>query len=234
MLESHASSLARSNLPATFTSAEQGSTVKKIVLLVSAALLLTACTAPSVTRVQPLSETADVPYDNVLVVTLFESFDVRRFFEAEVVKALESKGVKALASTSMMTTKTPVNRETVMAIVNEVGSDSVLVTQLVHLDTASKVREANPQATYNVRPTYYYNVWNVELTEYSAPQGLELTHELIMAIEMFSASTQKPVWAIETKSKISRDINQHTTGTTAADEAKGIVNALSQDGLLRK
>jgi hypothetical protein len=208
--------------------------VKKPVLLVCVAVFLAACTAPSVTKVQTLSETADAPYDNVLVVTLFESFDIRRYFEGEIVKQLENKGVKAVASTSMMNTKTPVNKETVLAIVDKTGSDSVLVTQLVSLETASKVREANPESTYNVRPTHYYNVWNVELTEYEAPPGLELKHTYTMAIEMFSVSTVSPVWAIETTSKLSRDINQNTSGTTAEDEAKGIVNAMWRDGLLAR
>jgi hypothetical protein len=182
----------------------------------------------------PLSESADAPYDDVLVVTLFESFDVRRNFEREIVKQLKERGIEAVASTSKMTTKTPVNRESVLAIVDELSSDSVLVTQLVNLETASKVRGANPESTYNVRPTYYYNVWNVELTEYEAPPGLELKHELTMAIEMFSASSTKSVWAIETNSKISRDINQQTSGNTAQKEARAIINAMARDGVLAR
>ncbi len=134
----------------------------------------------------------------------------------------------------MMTTKTPVNRETVLAIVDKTGSDSVLVTQLVNLETASKVREANPEATYNVRPTYYHNVWNVELTEYEAPPGLELKHTITMATEMFSVSSISSVWAIETSSKLNRDINQQTSGTSSEAEAKGIVDALWRDGLLAR
>ena len=208
--------------------------MKKPVLLVCVTLFLVACGGPSIKKVQPLSESADAPYDNVLVVTLFESFDIRRNFEGEIVKQLQDRGIQAVASTSMMTTKTPVNKETVLAIVDELGSDSVLVTQLVNLETASKVREANPESTYNVRPTHYYNVWNVELTEYEAPQGLELKHKITMAIEMFSASSTESVWSIETNSQISRDINQHTSGNTAQKEAKGIVGAMSRDGLLAR
>lgn len=208
--------------------------MKQPVLLVCVTLFLAACTAPSITRTQPLSESADAPYNDVLVVTFFDSFDVRRNFEGEIVKQLQARGIEAVASTSMMTTKTPVNRETVLALVDELDADSVLVSQLVHLDTASKVRNSRAEATYNVRPTYYYNVWNVELTEYESPPGLELKHTFTMAIEMFSASSQTSVWAIETTSKISRDINQQTSGTTAEDEAKGIVHALSRDGVIAK
>ena len=208
--------------------------MKKPVLLVCVAVFLAACGGPSLTRVQPLSESADAPYSNVLVVTLFQSFDVRRYFEEEIVRQLKDRGINAVTSTSMMTTKTPVNRESVLAIVDKLGSDSVLVTQLLNLDTTSKVTTSRAEATYNVRPTYYYNVWNVELTEYEAPKGLEMKHKITMAVEMFSASSQKPVWAIETNSQISRDINQQTTGNTSEKEAKAVVNAMARDGLLAR
>jgi len=208
--------------------------VKKPVLLVCVAVFLAACGGPSLTRVQPLSESADAPYSNVLVVTLFQSFDVRRYFEEEIVRQLKDRGINAVTSTSMMTTKTPVNRESVLAIVDKLGSDSVLVTQLLNLDTTSKVTTSRAEATYNVRPTYYYNVWNVELTEYEAPKGLELKHKITMAIEMFSASSTESVWAIETNSQISRDINQQTTGNTSEKEAKAIINAMARDGLLAR
>lgn len=206
--------------------------MKNKALLVCVALFAMACAGPNVTRTQPLSESSDAPYKNVLVVSVFESFDMRRYFEESIVTELKGKGIEAFASTSMMNTKVPLNRDTILAMVDETGSDGVLLTQLVHLDTAKKVRDANPEATYNVRPTYYYNVWNVELTEYREPQGLELTHTIVIAVQMFSVANREPVWAIETDSQLKRDINQQTSGTSAEDEAKGIVGALSRDRVI--
>lgn len=206
--------------------------MKNKALLMCVALFAMACAGPNVTRTQALSESSDAPYKNVLVVSVFESFDMRRYFEESIVTELKSKGIEAFASTSMMNTKVPLNRDTILAMVDETGSDGVLLTQLVHLDTAKKVRDANPEATYNVRPTYYYNVWNVELTEYREPQGLELTHTIVIAVQMFSVANREAVWAIETDSQLKRDINQQTSGTSAEDEAKGIVGALSRDRVI--
>lgn len=206
--------------------------MKNRILLVCIVLCTTACAAPHITKTQALSESADAPYQNVLVVSVFESFDMRRYFEDAIVTELKGRGIEAVASTSMMNTKVPLNRDTILAMVDETGSDGVLLTQLVHLDTAKKVRDASPEATYNVRPTYYYNVWNVELTEYSEPQGLELLHTIVIAVQMFSVANQEPVWAIETASQLHRDINQQTSGTSTEDEAKGIVGALSRDGVI--
>ena len=110
----------------------------------------------------------------------------------------------------------------------------MLVTQLLDGESSFKARDRRPEATSNVRPTYYYNVWNVELKEYSEPKGLEAEHELTMATQVFSVRTKEPVWTIETTSKLKRNIDQQFSGTSIADEAKAIVGAMSRDGLLAR
>jgi hypothetical protein len=208
--------------------------VKKSFVLVCVILFLAACAGPQVTRTQTLEASADVPYDDVLVVSLFQSFDMRRFVEQEIVKQLEARGIEAAASTSLIDVKTPLNRDSVLEAVSQAGSDAVLVTQLLGGESSFKARDRRPESTYNIRPTYYYNVWNVELAEYSEPKGLEAEHGLTMATQVFSVSTKEPVWTIETRSKLKRNIDQQFSGTSVAAEAKAIVGAMSRDGLLAR
>ena len=208
--------------------------MKRIILLVGAALVFVACAGPQVTRTQPLDEAADAPYDNVLVVSLFQSFDMRRLLEREIVKQLKAQGVDAVPSPSLISVKTPLNREAVIEAVGQANSDAVLVTQLLDAQTTSRFRDRSPESTYNIRPTYYYNVWNVELTEYSEPPGLEAKHEILMATQVFSVSTKEPVWTIETRSRLKRDVNMQFSGTSIADEAKAIAGAMARDGLLAR
>lgn len=203
------------------------------LFLSAIAVALCACTAaPQVTRVQALSASADAPYKNILVVSLFESFDIRRYLEKEIVKQLSAKGVKAVASTSLMNTKTPVTRQTFLDMVESLGSDAVLVTQLVSLESRGTMKDMNPQATLNFRSTYYYNVWSVELTEYIEPQRLELEHSLVLTTQLYSVLSQEPVWAIESKSRIVQNFDQRGDATVIVDEAKAITRHLSQDGLI--
>ena len=206
----------------------------KSILISGAVLLLAACAGPQVTRTQPLDKSADAPYDDVLVVSLFKSFDMRRYLEREIVKQLEARGIEAVASTSLIDVKTPLNRETVLAAVAEANSDAVLVTQLLDSATVARFRDRRPESTYNFRPTYYYNVWNVEYTEYAEPQGLEAKHAFTMATQVFSTSTKEPVWTIETNSKLKRDVNMQFSGTSIVDEAKAIAGAMARDGLLAR
>lgn len=157
---------------------------------------------------------------------------MRRYFEKEIVKQLSARGVKAVASTSLMDTRTPVSRETFLAMVEGLDSDAVLVTHLVNLETAAKMKDMRPESTYNIRPTYYYNVWSVELTEYVEPQGMELKHSIVLATQLYSVLTQEPVWAIESRTKIVQDFDQRGDASVIVDEAKAITSHLSRDGLL--
>ncbi len=195
-------------------------------------MFLTACAGPQVTRTQPLDESADAPYGNVLVVSLFKSFDMRRYLEKEIVKQLEARGVDAVASTSLIDVRTPLNRDSILKAVGEANSDAVVVTQLLDSETTARFRDRRPESTYNFRPTYYYNVWSVEYTEYMEPPGLEAKHAIMMATQVFSTSTKQPVWTIETSSKLKRDVNMQFSGTSIADESKAIVSAMARDGLL--
>lgn len=199
---------------------------------IGACLALSACASTNVTRVKDLSPGADAPYGDVLVISLFKSFDARRILEKELVKALQKRGVTAVASTSRMDSRTPVTRETFLGMVEDLGSDAVLVTQLVSLDSRAKLKDMRPESTYNLRQTYYFNVWNVELTEYSEPQGLDLKHSLRLATQVYSAKQLDAVWAIESQTEIVSAFDRRGDLSFVADEARAIVSHLSRDGLL--
>ena len=204
----------------------------KSAVSIGAVLVLCACAGPQVTRVQDLAPSSDAPYDNVLVISLFQSFDARRYLERAIVRELKERGVAAVASTSLMNTGEPATRETFLEMVDDLDSDAVLVTQLVSAETRSKLKDLRPESTYNVRDTYYYNVWNVELTEYTEPPSLELRHSVALAVQVFSAAKLEPVWVIETQTEFVTTSEQRRDPSVIVDEAKTIARYLSRDGLL--
>ena len=207
-------------------------TVTKKFILACLALALSACAGTQVTKVQKLSSSADAPYSNILVIALFESYDARVYLEKEIVSQLSEKGVTAVASTSKMTPKVPATRETFLAMVDELGSDAVLVTRLVNHDADVKIKDMRPESTYNVRSTYYYNVWDVQLKEYVQPQYMQFKHSIVLATQLYSTSTREPVWALESKSKIVDTFDRPGGMTVIRDEAKAISSHLSRDGAL--
>ncbi len=207
----------------------------RALLFFSLAVLLGACAAGTqVTRVQDVSESAATPYKKILVIALLSSYDGRRFLEKEVVLQLAELGTEAVASTTMMNTMTPMTRQTFLAMVDEIGADAVIISQLVHVESTSTVKTARPQATYNFRPTYYYNVWSVDLTEYVKPPGIEFAHELVLATQVLSVASQESVWTIEAAFKIVQDIDQAWSYSVFPNQATAITKHMSRDGLIRK
>jgi hypothetical protein len=174
------------------------------------------------------------PYKNILVIFLSESFDIRRYVETEIVKKIEEGGSKAVRSTSMMNTKVPVSRETFLAMVEEIDADAVLVTQLADLQTKGTVVDMNPQATYNFRPTWYYNVWSVELTEYVAPQAMNYDTKLALATQLYSVEAKKAVWAMESESDIHTAFDQGPDYSVFVKEADTIVKALRKSKMIER
>jgi len=141
-------------------------------------------------------------------------------------------GVDGVASTSMMDTKTPMVRETFLAMIEEIGADALLVTHLESLDTTGKVKGMRPEATYNLRPTYYYNVFSVDLQEYREPQAVDMTHYLSLLSELYSVKNRDSVWAIESKSKVSQKHDVVRDYSIFVEEAKAIVDFMAKDGLI--
>lgn len=207
---------------------------KLTVLLALGASFFTACGAgpTKVTTTQELADAADAPYQNVLVIFLTESFDSRRYLETEIVKSLAENGTKAVRSTSMMDSRTPVTRQTFVSMVDKVNADALLVTQIADLRSTGKVVDMNPEATYNFRPTYYYNVWSVDLQEYREPKAVDFEHELSLATQMYSVQAEDVVWAIESNSDIIQAFDDGRDYSIFVKEAKAIVNGLAKGGLI--
>jgi len=205
------------------------------VLVAGSILFLGACAAgPQVTVNQPLSGSADAPYQKILVVALFSSFDSRRYLEKEVSDRLNALGISAVPSTSMMDTRTPVVAQTFIDMVDDIGADAVLLTQITSHGAEASAESARPEATMNYWPTYYYNVFEVQLTEYVEPPRINIEHSLVLATEVISVQTRDPVWAIDSISKFveieedGRDYGIYT------QEADAIVNRMTRDGLVEK
>ena len=113
-------------------------------------------------------------------------------------------------------------------------ADAVLVTQLASLRTTGKVVNMNPEATYNLRPTGYYNVFSVDLQEYREPQAVDFEHEIVLITDLFSVSKRDTVWGIQASSKVKMGFDRLRDFSVIESEAEAIVSHLSHDGLLAR
>ena len=205
----------------------------KALVMLGLGALVTSCGTTSVVEVtQELDPSADAPYRKILVVTLFDSHDARRYLEGEIVKLLEETGATGVASTSMMDSTVPLVRQTIIDQIDAIGADSLLLTQLAALHSDISEQDASPQATYNYWPTYYWNVWGVELTEYVEPPRILIDHTLVLATQVFSVAGRAPVWAMESKSEFTEVQEDGLDYQIFIDEATAIVRNLKRGGLI--
>jgi hypothetical protein len=117
-------------------------------------------------------------------------------------------------------------------MVDKINADALLVTHLESLQTTGKVVGMRPEATYNLRPTYYYNVFSVDLQEYREPPAVDMTHYLALVTELISVNKRDIVWAIEATSKITQKHDVVRDYSVFVDEAKAIVDFMAGDGLV--
>lgn len=200
---------------------------------ISTVILVSACASgPEITRLQTESDAAIPPYQRIVVVAIFESFDVRRYLERETVKALETAGTSAVAMTSLADSQVPLNRTSVVPLVERVGADAVLVVQPTSLRADVTTKDRSPQSSYNVRPTPYFNVFSVELTEYVEPPAVQYEHHLVLRSDLYSAESRQSVWAISASTEASSRLDSAADYSRFADQAVAIVDALKHDGMI--
>mgnify|MGYP001146144010 CR=1 FL=1 len=112
-------------------------------------------------------------------------------------------------------------------------ADAVLVTQIASQASTMGVRAANPEVTRNITPTYYFNVWEVEVTEYIEPPSMEVKSDLVLATQLYQVSDQQPVWAIESRGTIVKDVRRPGYFEFIVKEAAAIAQAMQRDGVVR-
>lgn len=206
---------------------------RRIAALCCGVFMATSCAGPQVKRVQELTDDAGAPFNNILVVTLFSEYGARKALEKRIVSLLAERGTKSVASTSMMDTKTPMKREVYIEMVDRIGADAVLVTQLIDIDSHIEAKDANPETTVEVRPTYYFNVWNVNVTEYVEPQFLVQEGTVNLATQMLSVEKRDAVWAIESKLDYKKEAGVPRAYVAYDEESEAIVKYLARDGLIK-
>lgn len=208
---------------------------------------LGACAnTPHTSIIQPLEKSAVVPYEKILVLGLFNRFQVRELGERKIVQDINKSGTTvAVAATSLMTTTMPLNAKTISEVIAKSNADAVLVIQLLNADDEKiKVKSRDPKTSYKVNPLGYYsnfyypggyyNVWEVSVQEYMEPKYLERKMKLTLMTELFIPKTRERVWAIESKANIVRDLSRPDYHPFMNAEAAQIVKYLQADNIIEK
>ena len=111
----------------------------------------------------------------------------------------------------------------------------MLVTQLVDkTKSKTKVKERNPQTSYKVNETFFWNVWDVQVVEYMEPEYLETKLSVDLITELYQVDSQQRVWAIESKAKIVKDLSRPDYYPFIDSDAAKIVARMRSEGIIQE
>lgn len=213
----------------------------------AALVLLTACSAPTkmASGWLPGAE-PDRPYDKVLVVAVSEDFDRRRTFENSLANELAAGNTVGIPSTRTMLTTDVLDRESVAALVKQVGAQAVLVTRLVNeaVDVTQKrgrevLKTDQPapatSAAANIEDSYYYNVYTYDYSVSAEPPSLEIERDLTVTTDLFEAGEGKRIYTIQSDVRItnSASLDQNTDVAVIDKVATDLARQLRRDKAVR-
>jgi hypothetical protein len=192
------------------------------------ALAIVACSGSSARMIPNHIEQAHVgkPIKDVLVIVIIDNQEIRAVFEKHFKDWLEVKGVEAITSVDVlpMDLKTKLEKEAIIAVVDNYENDAILITHLVGMEASEVFSRDRPQYFFN-----YYGFYNYGLGYVTWPTVYGEKVRFSLETALYDVKTESPIWAGE-----SRLNNPKTTGQAIGQVVDMVIKELENNGLLPK
>jgi len=201
----------------------------RIVLLLFAVTLIAACAAPDrVVRLYRDAEFVGGPFSSVLVVGVHEDADMRRRFEESVVRYLTATDTDAASSIEHMGAGEQIDRESLIAAANAIGSDAVLITRLLDVQTSSEIQQGRSTFDAERRSNVpLADFFRYDYAEYQDPMSITTVRTVVLATDLYNLANEAKIWSVESTSFDKASVDAIIDGAS-----RGISGALATDGLI--
>jgi len=197
--------------------------IKAGILLLLCFLAMTGCAATKITQVWKDESYQEGSLKSVLVIVLVSNPTARMEFESDFAKRFKYRGIKSVEgfrSLEMETLTGKGSRDAIVAKMQDLGFDAVLVTRVV--DRNTKV-DIIPGMTITTGFGYggAYVGASYVFSGPSAPTTQGYSHErefLGLETSLFSARTEKLIWSARSETRIT---------TTAVEEIGPYVSVIA-------
>jgi len=197
----------------------------RLVLLGSAALLLSAC-ASTQFNAQWLNPEAGnrLPVRNVLVIGISRDTTARRVYEDTMVAQLAARGVKAQPSYRSLPDDGPAAQPAIERAVRDAGADAVLISRTVSVTNEVRISPGmvmGPPYGFGWGGFYgfYHGMW---ASAYAIPPSVYTVQNVVVDTRLFDAKDFMVLW-----SGSSTTTPTSSMQTTIADFATSLVAALA-------
>lgn len=195
-----------------------------LVCLVSAMLFSSACTTSGTN-----GQAARQAYTNFLVIGVAGDYDSRAHFERSVVSRLRAEGASATAYYTIVGGNRPLDRDEVLAAVNDHGFDAVVITRALGTDTDFDLRDPVTGTKVSRKEGGVLDFFRYDYEELDEPAHLALDMRLTFATELYSAATESLVWSNELQGPNADDM-----GELIDETAEIVVRQLRRSGRIAR
>jgi hypothetical protein len=162
---------------------------------VLALLLLPSCSATTQLTSVWRDETYRDHPRKILVLGMLQTPGNRRILEDEMVRQLKAHGTDAVAGYTVLPEQIEANKETITAIMNEIGADAVLISRLMDKKSVTTYVPGSPPPTgYGWQGYYSYNQGYTVQDEYAVVQT-----------NLYDLKTNKLIWTAASETWVSGD-----------------------------
>ena len=202
--------------------------ITRLSLTVLVMLALSACAASHRTV-----STFDGPkysgpgYKKILVIGMADSYNSRTSFERMLAQRLGSGTASATAFYTLVGRDDPIDRDTVLGVVNEGGFDAVLVSRVVNRGVSSSTKTGTAMTKVTRKEGRPMDLFRYDYEELNEPSTLSLEVTIVMASELYDAATQTRAWAIETEFARTESV-----AVVVSDAVDIVASRIARDGLI--
>ncbi len=180
-------------------------------------LVMVSCEKTRVSGTQVSGTYTGQPVSNILVIAVTGNEHIRRVFENTFVRQLKSIGVDAIASERIMVMPPDlrIQKEAILAAVQQHDNDAVIITQLISGET----KEVKTRDSRSFREFFYY--------PRRAAVYSDTTTTLRLETNLYDVNTQDRIW-----SYISDTWSQETTDQMIPEVIRGVIHNLQENKLV--
>jgi len=192
-------------------------------------VLISACATPASSTSTGDSVAVDSgPFKNVLVIGVGEDYEGRTRFERKLSADLRETGIQATAYYSAIGGNKPIDRESILQLVESEGFDAVLISRAVNPDRGATVKQGSVATKVVRKDGRPLDLFRYDYEELNEPLIMKVDLSVIITTELYAAESRQKVWMIE--STLS---NKESLGDLIHDATDEIVRGLKKDKLIR-
>lgn len=164
---------------------------------------------------------------SLVVVGVSKQASIRRVFEDAFAKQLRARGIRAVASYTLIPQDGPIEEQRLRAAVESADTDGVIITRLVNIRSRITYVYPGPPLAPFYGP-YYYGYYSSAWAAYYEPPVAQQYDVVTSETTVFARDRAQPVWSGTTETFAPGDLAKET-----AEFAKVVIKNLEQLGLIQ-